>query len=212
MWPVETGIQEQLPGTLSVYTQMQAGSLCTYIYLYCHYWTFILNCQRVSGWGSLCSLYLCEGWVCSPVQPAVYICTCVAYVCSMCICPLGIHAQPHYLVRPGLGTVAVLPLSHRQLQPCSLTRNTSGTKPAGKLLLRWKTVRYWATWGGEKSVSLLDRQPASWPPSAGRAAGLFAAQNILAVSEITSEWGACLERSSGWSGWEGTNFIIPFLY
>lgn len=122
MWPEETGIQGQVLGTRSVYAQVPEGSLCSYEHLHWLYWDLILNCPRGTKWGLLCPQYLCECSVCSPVLICVYMYICVAYVFSMCLCLLGILAQPHYLVGPGLGSVAVLSLSQCQTQPCYLTR------------------------------------------------------------------------------------------
>lgn len=122
MWPEETGVQAQVLGTRSVYAQVPEGSLCSYEHLHWLYWDLILNCPRGTKWGPLCPRYLCECSVSSPVLICVYMYICVSYVFSTCLCLLGILAQPHYLVGPGLGSVAVLSLSQCQTQPCYLTR------------------------------------------------------------------------------------------
>lgn len=52
-------------------------------------------------------------------QLCIYVHTC--YICVLYVhCAFWAHAQPHCLAGPGLGTVAVLPLSHCQIHPVAL--------------------------------------------------------------------------------------------
>ena len=75
--------------------------------------------------------------LCGHLYVHVHMCL---HMCALCACAFW-----EYLL--SLTTWLDLGLelwqSDWQIQPCSMTRNTSGTKPAEKLLLNWKTVRYW---------------------------------------------------------------------
>jgi len=110
-------------------------------------------------------------WQCSVfVLICVASCVCMYICCMSMICVCMPSGHTHYC----------LPLALLLRQPylcqatrfsCCLTRSVPETKPAGKLLPKEEKVRGWPLWGGERSVSLQDRQPSNCPLSTSRAAG-----------------------------------------